>query len=128
MVVNEFLAFNPLRSRLVEVSLPQPLLEDGTAAPDKVLTVKVRQPTVDQRGQIFSEIKISKAGEVAEGMSFRRGALAIIHCVVEPGTDKPIFDISDLDVLMHNPSGSWADKLANAVFEIMTESSDAAKK
>ena len=117
-----FLKSNPFRSRVVEVLVPQADAEPLT------LKVKVKQPSVAERNQIFAEAKVSKNGDVNAGASAKTGALAIIYCARDPDTDEPVFTIADLDTLLGTPAGSWVDFLAGKVMEVLVEAQDLAKK
>lgn len=109
------------RSRLVDVEIPH---DDGTV---EKLTVKVKQPSVDERNAIFGEAKISRDGGTIGGTN-RVGALAIIHCVRHPDTDEPIFSVADVDALVNMPANGWVDTLAAKVMEVLTEAQELAKK
>ena len=123
----DFLSFNPFRTRTLTVMVPRPDLE-GVPQPAKELTVKVKQPTVEQRSAIFSGAEVRRDGSIANATNFRSGALAIIYCVLDPTTDKPIFEIADLDGLLAVAAGGWVDTLAGAVMEVLTEGQAGSKK
>lgn len=118
----QFLAHNPFRERKVSVEVPAP--DGGT----NTLDVVIRQPSVEERNEIFSEAKVSRDGGVSAGKTMRAGALAIIYCVRNPENNLPVFTIADLDTLMHMPANSWVDELAGKVMEVLTEAAEKAKK
>ena len=118
----QFLKSNPFRSRLVTVNVPQ---DEGPAL---ALTVKVKQPTVRERNEIFAETKVSKGGEVDAGSSAATGAKAIIYCARHPDTDEPVFTLEDLATLLNTPAGGWVDTLSGEIMKVLVEAQDNAKK
>jgi hypothetical protein len=125
---NNFLKYKSFTSHIVEVDVPVPPAEDGTVLPPEKLSVRVKQPSVAERTAIFSEAKVSKAGDVNVSSSARTNLLAIVHCVRDPATDLPVFTVADVDSMMGFPSGSWVDVLAGKVMEVIAEAHEAAKK
>ena len=117
----QFLKANPFRSRIVEVQVPQHEGEPLT------LSVRVKQPTVQERNEIFAETKV-KNGEISAGGGATTGAKAIIYCCRNPENDEPIFGLADLDALQHTPAGGWVDILASEVMKVLIEAQDNAKK
>lgn len=123
----QFLGFSQFRSKTLEIEIPAPPTDDGLERTQK-LTVKIKQPTVEERGVIFADTKVTRNGEFSGAASFRTGALAIITCVRDPATDEPVFGMEDLDVLMKSPAGGWVDTLAGAVMELLADGAAVAKK
>jgi len=112
------LLFTPFREKTVTVVAALP---DGGAVD---LTFLVRQPSVGQRSRIAAEAK----GDL-EGMGAAAAlTAAILECVLDPETRKPVFEKSDVDRLLELPAGGWFDDLSKAVMELMTEGEKAAKK
>jgi hypothetical protein len=116
---SKLLKFNPFRFEILDVKVP---CEDGST---EILRVKVRQPSVGQRTQIL-------AARIAENDAkalARAQALAVVLCSLEPdGSDKPVFEMSDVDALIDGPAGGWVDQLANKAMALVSEGADAAKK
>lgn len=117
----KFLAYNPFRERQVTVLVPSP---EGPTE----LTVIVKQPSVEERNEIFAEAKVSKDGGISGKSGMRAGALAIVYCVRNPENGHNVFSVADLDTLMHMPANTWVDELAGKVMEVLSEASDNAKK
>lgn len=124
-----------IRTRLLQNNLFAEKTMDLTvpsAAPGgepETLTVLLRQPTVGQRSEIMTQMKVGRDGGLQSGDGLSRGlAMAIIFCTLDIETRKPIFELADLDSLIGQPSGSWFDDLATETMGLMADASEAAKK
>lgn len=124
---SKLLRYNPFRSELVQVALPQPPADDGAPVADEVITVLVKQPTVAERNQILAKMK-SGANGVETSSALESYATAVALCVKHPDTGEPIFAADVLDTLRELPAGGWVDLLAGKVFSLMNASTESTKK
>mgnify|MGYP003457857896 CR=1 FL=1 len=110
---SKLLSANKFAEKLVDVFIPG---RDGAAG--ETVKVLVRQPSLEQRN-------IIAAG--GSGAASRAQVLAVISCVLDPGSKQPIFKDEDADALMAMPAGSFPDVLAAAVMEALQEGQEMGK-
>lgn len=122
---NRLLKNNLFAEKVVSVKVPA----ETPGEPSETLQVLLRQPTVGQRSEIMTQMKVGRDGDLRSGEGLSRGlGLAIIFCALDPETRAPIFEISDLDTLVGQPAGSWFDELATEAMGLLSEGAEAAKK
>jgi hypothetical protein len=89
--------------------------------------VEVRVPTVGARGAIFKASGIS-GGDMSRADFGKMQVSAVIACTYYKGTSQRVFQDTDYDELMNQPSGGVFDLLANAAINLLNVKEDAAKK
>lgn len=77
-------------------------------------TLEVRQPTVASRREIFNKSK--KDGEV-DGTDLT--VWSVIYNVYDPETGKRVFEETDFDTLLDQPSGGLVDVLGEAAINML---------
>lgn len=126
---------SPIRQRLLknnlfaEKTVAVRVPSETPGGEPEAVQVLLRQPTVGQRSEIMTKMKVGRDGDLKSGEGLSRGlALAIVFCALDPESRAPIFDLADVDSLIGQPSGSWFDELATEVMGLMAEASETAKK
>jgi hypothetical protein len=109
------------RSKIVPLSIPS---DDGAPFTQEVL---IRAPSVGQRNMILGDVDQNGAKLGPKRLS-KMQAQAIILCVLDPETLKPIFQPTDEDLILEAPAGGWVDSLFAEVMAIMDDSEAAAKR
>jgi hypothetical protein len=110
------LRVNSLRSKKLSIQMPT---EDGKTEAVEFL---IRQPTVSQRNELISAVTDSYGNRNPNG-----AVKAVLLCVLDPETLKPVFEEADRDALLGAPAGGWVDTLQAAVFEMLDVGEKAVK-
>lgn len=85
---------------------------------DDHLEIEVRQPSIEKRGVIMQKSK-AQTGDVEKIDLAELQVWGTILCCYEPETNNYIFDETDYNTLKNIPAGGWADKVFNAVSEVI---------
>jgi hypothetical protein len=85
----------------------------------KILDEKIRKIIVDLDDGVQVEVRQMSIGQMLDTVNDpdnkKRMANYLISCCFVPGTDDPIFEDSDFDVLMGLPAGGYYQKLMDAI-------------
>jgi hypothetical protein len=98
------------RRATVKVQLPGP---DGSLVDTELDVV---QPSVGARGRILTAAGAS-GGKVEDPGKLQ--TLAILECVVVPGTLERVFSAEDFQAIYEWPAGGWPDVLWAQVAQVM---------
>jgi hypothetical protein len=86
---------------------------------DDGISIELREPTVGQRGRVFSEGGMSASEADIKDIAGMQIA-AIIECAYHPGTGKPIFNYVDKEAIESLPTQSWFDLVATEAMNMMS--------
>jgi len=81
---------------------------------------EVRQPSIKRRKEILNSVT-DENGNVDGGDLV---VWAAIYCTFPPGENEPLFDETDYEAFMEQPTGSFVDDFGQAALELMNVSGE----
>lgn len=106
------------------LTLPAPTADDPDATAEVV--VELMQPSVADRARLIEGAGLDADGNPKDVAKLQ--AHAIVTCTVIPGTEQRVFDLADVEGVIGQPTGGWADQLWASIQKILNVSTKAAKK
>jgi hypothetical protein len=85
----------------------------------KILDEKIRRIVVELDDSTQVEVRQMSIGQMLDAVNEtdnkKRMASYLISCCFVPGTEDPVFEAQDFDVLMGLPAGGYYQKLMDAI-------------
>lgn len=81
---------------------------------------EIRQPSVKRRKEILNSVT-DENGNVDGGDLV---VWAAIYCTFVPGENEPVFDETDYEGFLEQPTGSFVDEFGQAALELMNVSGE----
>lgn len=81
--------------------------------------VEVRQPSIRSRKELINSVT-NEFGEI-DNMEFY--VRAVIHCTYTLDTNERVFDETDYESIMEQPTGGWVDEIATKALDLINSGS-----